>query len=155
MSEGSIRGVIDQAVRSSTPVAEQYDVMIVSHVEEGIPPILMDEGRLPQAFVNLLENAIHHSPPGGAVLIEANPVFKEGKCWAECLIIDSGSGFRPEDLPKVFDPFFSRRKGGTGLGLSIVQRIVESHGGKICAANRQPGPGAVIRVLLPAATDHP
>ena len=62
---------------------------------------------------------------------------------------DDGEGFRPDDLPAVFEPFFTRRERGTGLGLSIVQRIVEDHAGQVHAGNREEG-GAVITIVLPA-----
>ena len=80
--------------------------------------------------------------------ITAQERTQDGQRSLECVIHDGGPGFREEDLPKLFEPFFTRRRGGTGLGLSIAQRIVEQHGGSVSAANHPEG-GALMRVRLP------
>jgi PAS domain S-box-containing protein len=116
----------------------------------GLPFVPMDAASLVQAFRNLLQNAVAWSPPGAAVRIEAN----SERGWLRVEVLDRGSGFRVEDLPRVFEPFFSRRSGGTGLGLSIVRRIIEHHGGTIEASNRAGG-GARVIVRLPAAVMTP
>ncbi|HVV85030.1 MAG TPA: ATP-binding protein [Kofleriaceae bacterium] len=142
-------------------------------VPAGLPAVPMDALRLVQVFRNLIQNAIAFSPPGASVRIEA-AARRAGDDGAERLgggdagiasgrdadgaerrdlvrvvVLDRGRGIPPEDLARVFDPFFSRRSGGTGLGLSIVRRIVDHHGGTVEAGNREGG-GACVTVWLPA-----
>ncbi|HEX8920391.1 MAG TPA: HAMP domain-containing sensor histidine kinase, partial [Pyrinomonadaceae bacterium] len=148
LAPGSIEDCIAQAIRSCAPLAEQLSVVVVNNVGKRFAPVLMDRKRLPQVFSNLLDNALHHSQPGATITVKANVVRRDGHEWLECAIEDCGPGFEEDDLPRIFEPFFTRRRGGIGLGLSIVQRIVEDHGGKISASNRPEG-GAVITVNFP------
>ena len=147
-AQDSIAGVLTQAVRSYGSLAEELNVKISEPDSVNRRLVRMDRERLLQVFQNLIENAIQHSPPGGSVVLEAAEGTEEGQSWICYEIKDSGPGFAQNDLPKVFEPFFSRRRGGTGLGLSIVQRIVEEHGGQIAAGNRPEG-GAVLTVRFP------
>jgi PAS domain S-box-containing protein len=148
LSKGKIEDVVAQVIHSCAPLAEQLKIKLANCVRAGLAQIPMDRRRLMQVFQNLLENAIQHSTPGEIVLVEAAEVRQKDQVWIECAIKDSGPGFQPEEISKIFEPFFSKRRGGTGLGLSIAQRIVEEHGGKIVAANRPEG-GAVMTVRLP------
>ena len=145
---GSIYDVIVGSIVLCESLAEQSQVKIVNNVPKTLAPIVIDEKRLPQVFSNLIKNAIQHSSLGAIVDVEAEEVILDGGSWVECRVKDSGPGFQIEDLSKIFDPFFTRRRGGTGLGLSIVQRIVQEHGGKIMAGNRSEG-GAEIVVRIP------
>jgi signal transduction histidine kinase len=145
-----IEDAIAEAVQACAALVKRLNVEIVHKVRTGFPRVLMDRRRLLQAFQNLIENAVQHSPPGGTVTVEVEAIRDDAQAWIDCTIKDSGPGFRTEDLPRLFEPFFTRRGGGTGLGLSIVQRIVEEHHGSIAASN-QPGGGAVITVRLPVA----
>jgi signal transduction histidine kinase len=146
--QDSIEDVLRQAVRSYEPLAEGLNVRFTETDRSDRSLVRMDRERLLQVFQNLIENAVQHSPPGGSVVIEVAEVCEEGQSWISCEIKDSGPGFPQGDLAKIFEPFFTRRRGGTGLGLSIVQRIVEEHGGRIAADNRPEG-GAVITVRFP------
>jgi signal transduction histidine kinase len=150
LAPGSLGEVLAQAVHHSQPLAARTGVRLVARIPAGLPPVALDRDRLLRVFQNLLENAIQHSGPSQEVVLEGCELGGNGKRWIECVVADSGPGFRPEDLPHVFEPFFSRRRGGTGLGLSIVQQIAGEHGGEIVAANRPEG-GALMTVRLPAA----
>jgi signal transduction histidine kinase len=75
--------------------------------------------------------------------------------WVQCAIRDSGPGILAEDVPKIFEPFFSKRRGGTGLGLAIAQRIMQEHGGKLIAGNNPDGGACMIaRFPIPAEGDR-
>jgi signal transduction histidine kinase len=151
LAPDSVEDCVAQAIRSCMSLAEQLNVRVVNNITRKFAPMLMDRRRLPQVFSNLLENALHHSTPGATITVEADTINLEGQEWIECFVEDSGPGFKQDDLPRIFEPFFTRRRGGIGLGLSIVQRIVEDHGGKISAGNRPEG-GAVITVSFPLTT---
>ena len=143
--------LLARAVRSCAAQAEQGSVHVVNEAARSEATLMADRKRLLQVFQNLLENAIHHSPPGGTVSVSAREARWGDADWVELAVEDEGPGFREEDLAQIFEPFFTRRRGGTGLGLSIVQRIVEEHRGQIEAANRTDG-GARMLVRLPLGT---
>jgi PAS domain S-box-containing protein len=148
LSPAAPREVMAAAAVACAPLAARAGVEIALDVAADLPSPLLDRNRVVQVFQNLLENAIQHSPSGGHVLFRAVPA-PEGIA-VRFTVEDNGPGFRPEDLDRAFEPFFTRRRGGTGLGLSIVQRITEQHGGEIAAANLSGG-GAVMTVTLPLA----
>jgi PAS domain S-box-containing protein len=121
----------------------------IEHVpSKDSPELLLDRGRMTQVFINLIENAIQHAYRSGRVRVKESTQVIDGTAFATVAVEDDGPGFAPADLPRIFEPFYTKRQGGTGLGLSIVQRIVEQHGGRVTAANRPEG-GAVMTVMIP------
>lgn len=114
------------------------------------PIVRVDSARLQQVFINLLDNAVQHSPPGSVVRVE---LLERGDGMVSIRIVDRGTGIPPEDEPKMFQPFFTTRKKGTGLGLCIVQRVVRDHGGDVFITNNGPPPGCTVEVRLPVAGD--
>jgi ligand-binding sensor domain-containing protein/signal transduction histidine kinase len=148
-TEEALGEVLGDAAGACGLLARRAEVTLWNDVSGALPPVRVDRRRMVQVFQNLLENAIQHSPRGGRIRAHGHEVWREGRLWLECSIVDSGPGIEPQDLPRLFEPFFTRRHGGTGLGLSIVQRIVTAHGGAVTAENRQEG-GACLVVRLPA-----
>jgi signal transduction histidine kinase len=139
----SVKDAIEQAIDICRPTAATGEIRIAFHASDDAI-LLMDPQRLVHAFENLITNALQHSPRGSTVDVTLTTNSEE----AEIVVTDHGPGFREEDLSRIFEPFFTRRRGGTGLGLSIAQRIVDEHGGIVAAENRQTG-GAVVRVKVP------
>jgi signal transduction histidine kinase len=145
LREGRLDEVMQGAADGWRQLAEQRSVAIDLAVDENLV-LLMDAPRLTQAFENLVTNALQHSRPEQRIRVIARA---EEDGWIECSVRDEGPGFDAVDLPRVFQPFFTRRRGGTGLGLAIVQRIVDEHGGTIAAGNADKG-GAVVTMRFPA-----
>ncbi|MFH0953739.1 MAG: ATP-binding protein [Verrucomicrobiota bacterium] len=108
--------------------------------------ITADGARLQQAIINLVDNAAQNSPDGSEVRVE---ILEPDEKTVRVRVVDGGTGIAAENTKKVFEPFFTTRRGGTGLGLCIVQRVVKDHGGDITLQNNDPPPGVTVEVRLP------
>lgn len=112
--------------------------------------VMGDEGLLKELFINLIDNSIKYTPPGGSIKVGS---FK-GKEGTIIYVKDNGFGIPAENLSRIFERFYrvdkgrSREMGGTGLGLSIVKHIVERHGGKV-SVESELGKGSEFRVTIP------
>ena len=119
-------------------------------IADDLPLIPADPQQLEQVLINLFLNAIDAMPKGGKLDVEAalKPT-RENTPSVVITVIDSGSGIDQEDLAKIFQPFFSAKKGkGIGLGLSISERIIKNHGGTL-AVESTPGKGTTFKIHLP------
>jgi NtrC-family two-component system sensor histidine kinase KinB len=108
--------------------AEKKGVDLKAEVDPALPSVRADRNQINRVLVNLLNNAIRHTPPGGSVTVRATP----GRNQVTFEVADTGEGIPPEYLAKIFDRFVQvpgATQGGAGLGLSIAQRIVKAHGG--------------------------
>lgn len=119
------------------------------HVQ-GIPPVLADQARLEQVFINLLENAVKYTPEGGTVEVAA-AACGEDKIRID--VRDTGIGIPEKELPRIFERFYrvdaarTRDEGGTGLGLSIVKHLVQAMGGSVSVESTR-GKGSVFSITL-------
>ena len=122
---------------------ERQQVLLT--LEEGpVPPLWLDPEKIKQAVLNIIKNAQESMPKGGRIMV-ATQVRGESSVIS---IGDDGSGISAEDLPLIFEPFFTRKGAGTGLGLSITQRIIEEHRGSI-RVESAPGKGTLFTIELP------
>lgn len=139
----SVRELVDEVCLSIGP---QLDAQSI-HVSADVSPatsISADREMLRRAMLNLMLNSLDAMSDGGELVITAI----DGLQGFELEIADSGPGLSDEQLSHLFDPFYSTKATGTGLGLSIVQRIAESHGGRVTAANCPEG-GAAFTIEIP------
>jgi len=151
---GSLDDVVTKSLRSCVPVAEIAHVRLLNKVTRKIPGVLVDRRRLSKVFVNLIENAIQHSPQNESVVVEATETREGNQRWVDCAVKDAGKGISIEEIPNIFEPFFSKRRGGTGLGLAIAKKIMEEHGGELIAGNNPEGGACMIaRFPVPEGED--
>ena len=141
-------------------------IKIVRELERDLPPVKLDQNKVKQVFVNLLENAIHAMPSGGTLIVRTGvrqlepedieqdqerrfgEQFRAGEKVVFAQVLDSGPGIPKDKLAKIFDPFFTTKPAGkgTGLGLTVAKKIVELHGGDLDIRNRPTG--GVAAMLL-------
>ncbi len=110
------------------------------------PPVLIDSELMAHVFHNLAANAIQAMRPGGALTLRARP--PDGDSAFVCVeFADTGHGIPPEDLPRIFEPFFTRRADGIGLGLATAASLAEAQGGYITVEST-PGVGSCFSVYV-------
>jgi two-component system, NtrC family, sensor kinase len=118
-------------------------------LEQGLPPILGDEGQLRAVFLNLVRNSREAMPAGGTVTVRT----RRAGAAVEAEVADTGGGIPPGDLTRIFEPFYSTKERGTGLGLAFTRQVVEEHGGTIRCESAI-GRGTTFVIRLPAAPEE-
>jgi two-component system sensor histidine kinase HydH len=126
--------------------ARAKDVAVVLGNRGDLPEVLLDADRLHQVLLNLFLNGIEAMDHGGVLTVRAEAAAAGRRM--EIRVSDTGSGIRPEDLPNIFEPYFTTKPGGTGLGLAIAHHIVEAMGGEI-AVQSAPGAGTTFTLRIP------
>ena len=124
--------------------AQQSNVQIRVVAAPNLPPLKADPSHLTQVLLNLMLNGLQAMPHGGTLTLEA----KTSNGNFLIAVTDTGTGIAPENLSRIFEPYFTTKAKGTGLGLAISRRIIEAHGGTITAAN-QSGGGCRFEISLP------
>jgi two-component system sensor histidine kinase HydH len=136
--------VIEKNITYLEPQINEQGYVIEKNYQNSLPEIMADSSMLYQSFLNILINAMQSMPDGGRIFVE----LRSNEHLLTVHFDDEGKGIPPENLEKIWDPFFTTKDMGTGLGLGIVKNIIESHGGSIQIVNR-PVRGARVTIELP------
>lgn len=143
--------LVHSAVQGVQSAAEEKGIVLSEDVPENLPPVRADRGQVTRVIINLLNNAIRHTPTEGQVTARA--VANQNQVTFE--VADTGEGIPTEYLAKIFDRFVQvpgATQGGAGLGLSIAQRIVKAHGG-VMQVGSEVGKGSTFGFSLSTSPD--
>jgi two-component system sensor histidine kinase HydH len=145
---------INTALRAAIQVMAGRLVAARINVDERLAaalPVISGDGMLlEQVFMNLIGNAIEATSEGETITAVTGVDRRNGSLEVFAEIRDTGKGIAPEEIPRIFDLFYTTKAQGTGVGLALAKKFIEAHGGTIAVVS-SPGEGATFRVLLPAS----
>ena len=136
--------------------AHSKRIQVISHIPQYLPQLMLDERRIRQVLINLLNNAVKFTPEGGTITLDVSRILDkdEKTSFLSFAVIDTGIGISAANISKLFQPFIqidsalNRQYVGTGLGLALVKRIAELHGGQVKLTSEL-GVGSRFTVELP------
>lgn len=148
-------GVLEKSMRTLREIAGGHGIFIENDAGREPLPVVGDPALLEQLFLNVGMNAVESMGEGGTFSLTTRmvPASREHGPLVEIRARDQGPGIAPEDLGRVFDPFFSTKGRNRGLGLAISHHIAEVHRGLV-KVESEPGQGTTIRVLLPLVSSY-
>ncbi|MDQ3668416.1 MAG: ATP-binding protein [Acidobacteriota bacterium] len=142
-----LRSEAEDALRVIQAQADEGGIAMRLEVEENMPSAMADREALRSVLTNLLVNGLQAiDGEGGTVRIAIRPDQDGDRAVIE--VSDTGRGIAPEDIAKVFEPYYSTKETGTGLGLAIVRKAIDDHGGTISVTSK-PGSGTTFTITLP------
>ncbi|MFP4528661.1 MAG: two-component system sensor histidine kinase NtrB [Candidatus Kapaibacterium sp.] len=153
----SLNNIVQAALNMLKGWIKRKEIKIDLQFDKDLPRVAIDGKQIQQVFMNLIRNAVDSITTRGTVTIKSytESFARRGaeRRYAVVAVCDDGCGISPEDLTKIFNPFFTRKSDGTGLGLPITQRILHYHNGIIDVESNL-GEGTTFYVKLPVNTDN-
>ena len=150
----NVSKLVSETVNTMQPAASERQIRLRSTVADGALNAVLDAGAIQQALVNLIDNALKHSPSGSEVTVSAATRHDDARAWLEISVEDHGEGIPAAEHERIFERFYRvgselrRQTLGAGIGLSIVKDIVEAHHGHI-RVQSAPGKGSRFTMELP------
>lgn len=149
-SHSDVNKVLKDAVASMNGVIVKAGINVQLKLSGRLPPAMIGDVELGQVLTKVLANAIQATTRGGTIVLKTGYQPKDARIRVEC--VDNGIGISKENLPKVFEPFYTTKEKGhdknSGLGLSIVHSIVKSFKGNITLSSH-PNQGTRVKIILP------
>lgn len=140
----NINTLLEESISFLAPEIKDRDILVELELRPDVPPISVDRNQIKQAFYNVIKNSFQAMKSDGILHIETEATDH----FVAITFIDTGGGISPENMSKIFDPYFTTKSTGSGLGLMIVRRVVRDHGGEIDIANDE-GRGITLTIRLP------
>jgi signal transduction histidine kinase len=140
----SMNELVEATLKLLEPELENRGQTVEKRLERSLPQAPLDPVQIKQVLVNLIKNSMQAMTRGGTLSL-ATGTAGEG-VWVR--VADTGSGISPEQQHRIFEPFYTTKRGGSGLGLMIVERVVREHGGLI-KLESQTGRGTTFRLWFP------
>jgi signal transduction histidine kinase len=142
-----LRALIEDVLLLSAKRLQHAHITVHTKWGDEIPTTEGVADQLKQVFLNFILNAVEAMPLGGSVEIRGQVIHDEG-AWVTVSIADSGTGVAPQDLDKIFEPFYTTKSSGTGLGLTVCHNLITNHGGRV-TVDSAPGHGSTFTIWLP------
>jgi PAS domain S-box-containing protein len=142
--EGNINTLIEELVEFVKYELDEAGIGCVLELDKKIPDAEFDERYMKQALLNLIKNAIAAMPEGGTLTVKTGGTDTE----IQIAVRDTGTGIPEENLPKIFEPYFTTKDTGSGLGLTLVFKIIKEHRGEVIVKSRK-GEGSSFTITLP------
>jgi PAS domain S-box-containing protein len=143
-SPHDLNSLVRDAAGFLAPELKSRNILLELDLAPGLPILDVDQDQLKQAFYNIVKNASEAMKQGG--LLKIRTASDAG--WINVTFADTGGGMTQETMARVFEPYFTTKKGGSGLGLMITQRIIRAHGGEVVLES-DPGKGLRLTLRLP------
>ena len=144
LADVDLIAVLEESLEFLRPELESAGIGVDVSLDSTVPIVQADRNQLKQVFFNLLKNARQAMRTGGTIKIFTSSDDE----FVFLRIADSGEGISEEDLPRIFQPYFSTKAGGHGLGMMIVERIIRDHGGQV-GIDSKIGVGTVVTLQFP------
>jgi two-component system, sporulation sensor kinase E len=140
----NVNSIVEEAVRFFAPEIKDREIVVEQELRSDLPLLELDRDQMKQAFYNIIKNSFEAMKSRGILRIRTDM----DDSHAIIRFTDSGGGISPENLSRVFEPYFTTKSSGTGLGLLIVRRIVREHGGELSIESSE-GKGLTLAIRLP------